>query len=629
MKYLEHSLPPNDFESIDTDPEALSKLTGVVSTEEIADAVDIDENVTRSMIEAHLNELPDGVTAVRDQREPSKIEELRSDDELEVVSIKGRVEHITQIYSCKDSIQYGCVKCGQVYNMTQDTCAEKILDPGYCQRNNCGSKTFKEYNISRSDKRMAVIKDLPDGNTSEPQDIVAHLFEPHLNKLDSGDTVQITGIVRHIDVDNEDNKNEREIVVTHVENETQELELVVDSEEKEQFNELAQSDNLEQILIDSLAPHLEGIDYLKRAVLYSIASNGGSESIRGNSHILMIGDPSTGKSKLVQEAHKIIPRAEMTDGGGSTGVGLTAAVTNHEKLGWMVSQGAMVRANNSVVFVDELDELREEDLGRLLTALESGEIHVDKSSISQTLPAKTTFIGAANPENGIYNPNKPIKEQFDFPSALLSRMDLIYPIEDQVGDNDEQIAREISQQFTDNVNELDDRLLSTEKLKRYMYLVRNTKTSLSEDAVDYVSEIYQKLRQETNGEIDTRDSAAICRLAIASARLRLKSKARTEDVERAVEILIDSLERLGNGKIDTTARYAGMTEEDIQAREIIEEIVQDIFPTMTTKDATKENIIEYASEKGINEEKAEHYIDKKLKNGRFYRDNTGEIRSAV
>ncbi|XP_043666324.1 DNA replication licensing factor Mcm3 [Vespula pensylvanica] len=357
--------------------------------------------------------------------------------------------------------------------------------------------------------------------------------------------------------------------------------------------------NIFELLSKSLAPSIHGNEYIKKAILCLLL--GGVEKIlpngtrlRGDINVLLIGDPSVAKSQLLRYVLCTAPRAIATTGRGSSGVGLTAAVTVDQETGERrLEAGAMVLADRGVICIDEFDKMSDLDRTAIHEVMEQGKVTVAKAGIHASLNARCSVLAAANPVYGRYDQYKTPMENIGLQDSLLSRFDLLFvmlDIIDSEQDNiisdhvvrmhryrnpieqdgealplsskldmlttktqDEELSEEIEKQVYQKYDPMlhgqscakSDQILSITFMRKYIHIARCMKPKLTEEASEVIADEYSKLRSEEMLEFDVartqpvtaRTLETMIRLSTAHAKARLSKNVTAEDAQAAIELI--------------------------------------------------------------------------------------------
>jgi replicative DNA helicase Mcm len=335
-------------------------------------------------------------------------------------------------------------------------------------------------------------------------------------------------------------------------------ELEISEEDEKQIQELAADPNVFEKLTNSIAPSVFGHEKIKEAIILQLfggvkKKKSDGTSFRGDSHILLVGDPGVAKSVILKFVSAISPKGRYVVGKSATGAGLTATVVKDEYMkGWSLEAGAMVLSNKGIVCIDEIEKMSEEDRSSMHEAMEQQTVTISKANVQATLRAETSVLAAANPNFGRFDPSRIISQQITLPPTLINRFDAIFILRDiPERTKDEAIATHVLLEHRDLQSR---QLIDPELLRKFIaYSKKNIKPELTDPAVEEIKKFYVELRnQPVLAEepirpipISARQLEALIRLSEASAKTRLSMKVTKEDAVRAIELMKSYLMGVG------------------------------------------------------------------------------------
>ena len=585
--------------------------------------------------------------------------------ESEIIPLRGiRTEHVgklvmlygitTRATVVKPLLIEGffqCQNCQEIMILPQEE--GRYNPPHHCQNPGCGrAGPFKLLTEESKfvDWQKVTIQERPENLPpgQMPRSVSVLLKHDMVDKVRPGDRISVIGVLQSIP--DFSKKTPGKLATFHINMnanyvipEEQDLESLEISEEEEQIIlDLAKDPWIHTKIVDSLAPSIYGYRDIKESLALLLFGGIPKElpdglKIRGESNILLIGDPGTAKSQILRYIATLAPRALYTSGKGSSAAGLTVAVLRDQDTGeFTLEAGALVLSDRGVCCIDELDKMRKEDRSSIHEAMEQRTVSVAKAGIVATLNARCSILAAANPKLGRYIPSRSAAENINLPVTILSRFDLIWIVRDEPeADVDKVKAQHILRLHTAGVTEKESPI-SKEILKKYIsYAKLNSSPRLSDEAAKRLEEFYLEMRKAGEASdspiaITPRQLESLIRLTESHARMALRSEASIEDAEAAVRLLSVSLRQVGidpeTGKLDIDVVMVGTSSSTRSKIETLMDLIAEMELENKGQAVPIDRIIEKAHDFGMTKDFIERNIERMRQDGMLFQPKAGFVK---
>ncbi len=595
---------------------------------------------------------------IPDQLYQEEIRDLRKEHLYRMVKVRGLVRKSLPV---RPRMEVGLFECNwerHRQRVIQDFFT--LREPNKCIGEGCKCTEFQlreeqsQFIDSHKLELQEFPEDLPPG--AQPERLTIFAESSLAAQARPGDRIAVVGVMRtRTQYTGRRARTEFDIYLyAHSidEREAEAENLVPTEEDMEQILELSRHPDLRERIINSIAPSIYGMKWQKEAIAMQLF--GGVDKhlpdgtrIRGDIHVLMMGDPGVAKSQLLRAAARLAPRGVMATGKSSSAAGLTAAAVRDEfgEGRWTLEAGTLVLASGGLACIDEIDKMDENDRSAMHEAMEQQTVTIAKAGINAQLQAKCSLLAAANPKRSRFDKTLPLPGQVNMPVTLLSRFDIFFIIQDTPDPKrDAELATRILESHRAGEligsgadTELEERELqpaiSRKLLRLYVGYARKLRPVMTPQTQQKLKDHYTSMRRsyQQRGEkeeqvfpITPRQLESLIRLAEADARMHLSHTVGPENADHAINMLTLFLTITLHGDIDMVTD--GLNLEQRHQKEDPRIIIRQFLKRGDSNGTDLHEILDHLERKGFSRIEVEKIIKKMAneessiyepRNGRF------------
>ena len=263
-----------------------------------------------------------------------EVRDLRSKHLGRFVAIEGLVRKATIPKLKMTKAHYKCAKCDA--DIWQPQKGVYATEPLMCPNEGCNKTALRfildEETSIYSDTQKIEIQENPEGlrGGAQPERITAFIEDDISGKITAGNRVTLNGIIRPVEKGDRDKSIVFDVFidVNSVEFSQMEYEEIeITEEDEKQILEASKDPLFFNNLVKSIAPTIYGMEKEKMGLALQLfggchkVMDGGTQ-IRGDMHVLMVGDPGVAKSQLLSYMSRLAPRGIYASGKSASAAGL-------------------------------------------------------------------------------------------------------------------------------------------------------------------------------------------------------------------------------------------------------------------------------------------------------------------
>jgi replicative DNA helicase Mcm len=457
------------------------------------------------------------------------------------VNVQGTITSISRLYKMIKSVTLQCIVCGQFkkvdfsipqyypVNSTNQKCDD-------CNKNMMTLEDKNEY-------VNAVSIELQDSDIfSDIEKLSCILFDDNTFDIQVGSKVIISGNIQVIHL-----KNRKSIPYLYS------TSIYYENKEKSELSQQdidsiiklqkTKGDKVIETLSKMFAPSVIGLDIIKKGILLSAVSTSEKHYSYGNRdriHVLIVGNPGIGKSKLIKEATKLVANSRYESSQHASGKSLTAIVSK-ENEDYCLRLGPIPLARGSICVLNEIGRINVEDQGFLLDVMEEGEFTINKYAINAKIKSPTVIIASSNPVGSTWSSDS---KNHDNEKINMNDIPLLQPVKDRFDLKfilkDLQSEQELREYANEKTNLLVKKIPDYYPyLRKYIQYAKQLNPILIEEARLMINEYYVNLTFSLSKSNPTFGSKRILetliRIARSISKLKLKKEIDKADAKDAME----------------------------------------------------------------------------------------------